>query len=279
MSGLKNLTTAIRAPFMVRHGLASATFRNGLDYAYDNAFTLRWRNAADTADVDVLAVDSSNRVAPQGAFYYGGLTPAAVTTGSIISTGTSWVAHSTAGACGIKLLLSNTCNTGEFATLRMRARADNTTASGNGGNSVGTTTAGDFSASANTHDFGNLFAVNACAQPNAKNQTTDATNVVCALYGRIDATGTSLGRRWVSWIDTHATTKSAAGDYMVRISHNGTIANDGCFTIYNGGRMPVLFNFEDAAGFLTDADASKTTAAGALAVKTPAGTKYIVLYT
>ncbi len=211
-------------------------------------------------------------------FDFSGMTAAAITSGSIIGTGSTWIAHSTAGACGIKLLLENTADTGEFASIRIRARANNTTVSGNGGNSVGTTSCADFSASAQDHEFGNLKAVNAVAQPNAKNQTVDASNIVCALYGRIDATGSSVGRRWVSWIDTHATTKADAGDYLVRLSHNGTIANDGCFTIYNGGRMPVLFNFEDAAGFLTDVDGSHTSASGAIAVKTPAGTKYIVLY-
>ena len=177
--------------------------------------------------------------------HFGDLTPGTETNGSIMTTGSSWVAFSTAGACGLKLLLSDTCATGEFATVRFRARADNTTASGNGGNSVGTVTCADLSASANTHEFGNLKALNACAQPNAKNQTVDATNIVCAVYGRIDATGTSVGRRWVEWIDTHATTKAAGGDYMVRISHNGTAAIDGVWSIYAGGRLPVLLNFED----------------------------------
>lgn len=45
-----------------------------------------------------------------------------------------------------------------------------------------------------------------------------------------------------------------------------------------GGRPPVLSNIEDAAGFLTDSDASLTVQSGALAVTTPAGTKYIPLY-
>lgn len=200
------------------------------------------------------------------------------THGTILSSGGVWTTYTTAGACGVKLLLQNSCDTGEFATIRIRARANNTTAAGNGGNSVGTTTGLDVSASANKAEYGVLKAVNAVAQPNAHAQTTDATNIVCALYGRIDATAASAGRRWVTWIDTHATTKAAAGDYMVRISHNGTIATDGCFTIYNGGRLPVLFNFEDAAGFLTDADASLVTQSGAIAVTTPAGTKYIPLY-
>lgn len=200
--------------------------------------------------------------------------------GTIISSSGGWTVYTTAGACGVKLLLGNSCATGEFATMRLRARAANTTVAGNGGNSVGTTTCIDLSASANAAEYGNLKAVNACAQPNAFAQTVDATNIVCALYGRIDATAGSVGRRWVSWIDSHATTKAAASDFMERISHNGTIATGGVWTIYSGGRLPVLFNFEDviAGGFLTDADASLVTQSGALKVTTPAGTKYIPLY-
>lgn len=171
--------------------------------------------------------------------------------GTILSSGGVWITYTTAGACGVKLLLQNTCATGEFATMRLRARAANTTVSGDGGSSIGTTTCIDASASANAAEYGNLKAVNAVAQPNALAQTVDATNIVTALYGRIDATAGSVGRRWVSWLDTHATTKAAAGDYMLRISHNGTVANDGAITIYGGGRLPVLFNFEDATpGFL-----------------------------
>lgn len=199
--------------------------------------------------------------------------------GTILSSNGAWTTYTTAGACGVKLLLGNSSNTGEFATMRLRARAANTTVSGNGGNSVGTTTCVDASASAVQAEYGNLKAVNAVAQPNSYAQTVDATNVVCALYGRIDATAASAGRRWVSWLDTHATTKAAAGDYMERISHNGTTANDGCWTIYTGGRLPVLFNFEDAAGFLKDSDDSLVTQSGSIKVTTPAGTKYIPLYT
>lgn len=207
-------------------------------------------------------------------------TVATAANGTILSSGGVWTTYTTAGACGVKLLLGNSCATGEFATMRLRARAANTTVSGNGGNSVGTTTCVDASASAVAAEYGNLKAVNAVAQPNAHAQTVDATNIVCALYGRIDATAASAGRRWVSWIDTHATTKAAGGDYMVRISHNGTVANNGVFTIYSGGRLPALFTFEDviAGGFLTDADASLVTQSGALKVVTPAGTKYIPLY-
>jgi len=205
--------------------------------------------------------------------------PKAETDGSIIGGRSNWVTFAQAGGCGIKLMCENRCATGEFATLRLRARARNTTVSGNGNNSVGTITCLDLSASAIQDEYGNLKALNACAQPNAYVQSVDATNIVTAVYGRIDATGASVGRRWVEWIDTHATTKASGGDYMVRISHNGTVALDGCWTIYNGGRLPVLFNFEDAAGFLTDTGDAGSTKAGKIAVQTPAGTKYIQLVT
>ena len=204
------------------------------------------------------------------------LVPGTETSGSILTSKSSWIDFSTPGACGGKLLLQNSSATGEFATWRMRARANAATGSGDGGNSVGTTTCIDASASANHDDYGVLRAVNACAQPNAFNQTTDATNIVTALYGRIDRTGTSVGRSWVAWLDTHMTTKAAAGDYMERISHNGTVANDGVWTIYNGGRMPVLFNFEDVAGLLS-AVGGTLTATHKIAINIAGvGVRYIV---
>jgi hypothetical protein len=197
------------------------------------------------------------------------------TTGSLVTTGTTWVSFTAAGACGGKLLLENACNTGEFATWRMRARSANTTASGNGGNSIGTTTCIDASASAVAAEYGNLKAVNACAQPNALNQTVDATNIVTALYGRIDATGTSIGRRWVEWIDTHATTKASGGDYMVRVSHNGTVAIDGLTTVYGGGRLPLYLNVEDATPGFVGTQTGVTTVAKNLAISIN-GTPYYI---
>lgn len=234
---------------------------NGFGWYVDDSGNLA-PNAANTAAG--VAVTS-------GAISVASLTPpssaATAANGTIISSGGVWTNYTTAGACGIKLLLQNSCATGEFATIRIRARANNTTASGNGGNSVGTTTGLDVSASAYKAEYGVLKAVNAVAQPNALAQTTDATNIVTALYGRIDATAASVGRRWVSWIDTHATTKADASDYMERFSHNGTTALDGLWTIYNGGRLPQLINFEDVAGFLTTSSSGTFTKTHKLAVK------------
>ncbi|MBL0220279.1 MAG: hypothetical protein IPQ07_41220, partial [Myxococcales bacterium] len=123
--------------------------------------------------------------------------------GTIIGSGGVWTVYTAAGAAGVKLLLENRCATDEFATARLRARAANTTVAGNGGNSVGTTTCVDASASANAAEYGNLKAVNAVAQPNAYAQTADSSNIVCALYGRIDATAGSVGPA-LGLVDRHS---------------------------------------------------------------------------
>jgi hypothetical protein len=68
MAGFKDLTAAIRAPFMKRHGLLRANDQLTADHAYDNNFTRKWRNAADTADVDVLRVDADDNIQLGGAY-------------------------------------------------------------------------------------------------------------------------------------------------------------------------------------------------------------------
>ena len=158
--------------------------------------------------------------------------------GSIMTTRSNWITFPTPNARGIKLLLAYSGATGDFNTLCMRARS----------NSDMPVVCGNFSASAGKNDYGNLYAVQGYAQPNAYTQSV-AANIVCGLYSCIDMGGaTQAGRAWSAWIDTHTTKKAAASDFLCRLSHNGTATIDGVFTIYNGGRMPVLFNFEDAAG-------------------------------
>lgn len=198
------------------------------------------------------------------------LVPMTNTNGSIMSTGSTWVNFATANQSGMKLLLSSSATSGDFATLRMRARSD----------AAVDTICLNASASAGAVNHGDLYAVQGYAQPGTYTNN-DASNIVCGVYSCIDATAASSGRRWSAWIDTHETTKASASDYLLRLSHNGTIANDGCITIYNGGKMPVLFNFEDviSGGFLTDSGSAGSTAAGYIAVQTPAGTKYINLFT
>lgn len=223
----------------------------------------------DATGAVTIAPPAAGTVTWSSKMDFSGVTPATETTGSIMTTGSTWLNHTQAGACALKFLCASTATSGDYATLRIRGRADAVSSGG-----IDTINS---SASTTIADYHNLCAVYAAGQPMAIN-TTDATSIVCGLHSVIDATGTSSGRRWVEWIDTHAETKADASDYMMRISHNGTVANDGAITVYTGGRLPVLFNFEDAAGFLTDTSISAVTQSGAIAVTTPAGTKYIVLY-
>lgn len=202
------------------------------------------------------------------AFNFATVVPSTETTGSIFTTGATWVVHSAVGSCAMKFLTSYSGASGDYACARFRARAD----------AAGNCDGVNASASASVNNHGNLCGVYAAGQPTSFTNNS-AANIVCGLHSVIDADGASSGRRWSTWIDDHSTTKASGGHYLCRISQNGTVAIDGVFTVYNGGRCPVLFNFEDAAGFLTETGDAGSTKAGYLAVKTPAGTKYIQLVT
>lgn len=185
--------------------------------------------------------------------------PGGGTAGDVFSSGTTFVVYNTPGSCAMKYMAEYHAATGEFATLRLRARSYS-------GQPV---VCGNFSASARKNDYGNLFAVQGYAQPGSYTQAS-GDNIICGLYSCVQITGASSGRHWSTWIDTHMAVKPSGGAYLCRLSHNGTVAADGCFTIYTGGRLPYLFNFEDSAGFLTNSDTR-------IQVMTPSGAKYIAL--
>jgi len=194
----------------------------------------------------------------EGELNFSGVTPGTETHGSLVTTGSTWVAHTAVGACAFKLLCSSTAASGDYATMRIRGRADAVSTGGVEGINA--------SASANIADYTNLCAGYFAAQPMAIN-TTAADGIISAIHAVIDRTGTSSGRTWVAWIDTHQETKSGAGDYLMRLSHNGTVANDGVITLYNGGRMPQFINFEDVAGCLSTSDSGTFTKTHKVAVK------------
>ena len=58
---IKNIYSATRAPFWKRFGFGMSTAASeGVDSSFDNDYAVSWRNAADTAGVDVLKLDGSN---------------------------------------------------------------------------------------------------------------------------------------------------------------------------------------------------------------------------
>jgi hypothetical protein len=206
---------------------------------------------------DKMVIDST------GALNIAGFTPSASTTGSFINTGTTWINNTAVGGGCVKLLCSSSATSGDFHTLRIRARAD----------AAGNVVAGNFSASAGAAQYGNLIAVQGYAQPNAKAQS-GAGNIICGLYACDDllATGSS-GRSWDLWVDTHMAAKAAASSFLARFSHNGTVAADGLFTIYGGGRLPLFMQIEDATpGFVVATGGTYSTADGYLVFKIGAST-------
>jgi len=236
---------------------------NTTELAFINGIT-----AGTGAASKALVLNSSGDVTMPGIVDFSTCVPGTHTAGSMISTGTTWVSHSAVGACAVKLLCASTAASGDYATMRIRSRADAVSTGGVEGINV--------SASANIANFVNLCAGYFAVQPGAI-ATTSADSIATAVHAVIDRTGASSGRTWVAWIDTHQETKSAAGDYLMRLSHNGTVANDGMATIYSGGRMPYLLNFEDeGAGCVIATSASGSlTKTHAIAINTPDGVRYI----
>jgi hypothetical protein len=193
--------------------------------------------------------------------------------GTLISTGSTWLVHETANQCAFKLLCASSAITGDYATMRVRARADGAVGAGPIG-----VVAGNFAASANIDDYPNLYAIQGYAQPLAKTQA-NADNIVCALYGCVQRTAASVGRSWCLWVDTHATVKASGGDYLARFSHNGGAINlDGVASIYPGQGIDTLFNFEcaDTVAPLSECVGTAPAADGIkIAIKTLTGTYYL----
>ena len=192
------------------------------------------------------------------------------TYGHILRVGTNnnWVSVPVAGGCGIKAMCDFSATSGDNATLRLRGRSSST----------GAVQSINASASAVANNYGNLTAIQGYAQPNAYTQN-GASNIVCGVYSCIDATTTSSGRRWSTWIDDHSTTKAAAGHYLLRMSDNGTTTKDGAITVYSGsGRLPVFVNFEDT-GCCNAISSAAATVGYQIVVRTPNGSLgYVNVY-
>jgi len=229
MSGMKNFTSAIRAPYL--YGVKGVA---GHGYVAMN---------------------------------FAGLVPkAAITNGSIISTGSTWVAHSVAGAAGIKLLLKNTSATGNFASLRIRARSDVAVPTWNQN-----TIAGDFEASGGIANHGELLGVSAYVNDNGYAQTR-ASHWSTAIKACMNCSGASAGSRYALVVSDYSSTlASGAGHYLARFDKpSGAQAITGVFKMGNCDQFTYLFNFEVSGGFLTNSDTR-------LQAYTPAGAKYITL--
>ena len=202
---------------------------------------------------------------------FGLVTPGAETTGTLITTGTKWPSFTAVGGCAIKVMVENATASGDFTNLRLRARSAG----------LGATECVNASASAVINDYGNLFGLKGSAQPGAYTQAGAGT-FTAGVYSCLDGAGTSSGRKCSMWIDDHSTTaKATAGHHLLYMTQNalgGTPVNiDGAIAI-QASRLPFLFDILTADGFLTDTSRSLDNQAGAIAVRTPAGTRYIALY-
>ena len=223
------------------------------------------QNVLAAATGGVLAGSLVAGAAPN-AINFAGVVPASEVNGSLITTISTWVEHTAAGACAGKILAASSAVTGDFATWRMRGRSDAAVANGS---NVASVEGVNSSASANINNYANLFGVQGLAQPNAFTQANSG-NIICGVYSCMDRSGTDAGSAWSMWIDDHSTTAKAASHYLLRMSQNalgGSPVNiDGAITMQTS-RLPQLFNFEQVDGFLSVSGSGSFTKTHKLAVK------------
>jgi|WetSurMetagenome_2_1015567.scaffolds.fasta_scaffold13867_4 hypothetical protein len=211
---------------------------------------------------------------------FSGLLSGSNTDGSILSTGSTWIDHATAGQCGIKLLLSYSATTGDFASLRIRAKSLGAVAGG----AVNGTIGGNFSASAGIAEYSNLYAVQGYAQPSSVAEgivraNTNTSNIICGVYSCVDNISANAGRSWSLWTDTHETVKATNGHYLHRLSHNGGSINlDGIWSIYAGQGCDYLMNFENTNAPVESGDKTGGGKSYSLAVKINGVIRHIQCY-
>ena len=232
-----------------------------LKYALDR-LGIRYDSAGNVVDV-AYATDATH------AINFAGCAVGSNTDGTLISTGSTWLIFPTAGQTAVKLLCASSASSGDFATLRTRARADG----------AGNVKSVNASASANVDNYGDMCAVEGYAQPNAKNQA-GASNIICGVYSCVDRSGTSAGRSWSLWTDTHETNTASASHYLHRLSNNGVgLTLNGIWTIYAGAGSTYLFNFENANAPVGLGDVTGGTKSHKLAVLINGTPGFIQVYT
>jgi hypothetical protein len=183
-----------------------------------------------------------------------------------IGNETSWTTFNfPGGGAVLKALFANLSPTGNFASVRVRARSDVATPTWNQN-----TIAMDLSASANIAEYGELLGLSSYAQDNGFAQTR-IDHWSTAIKACMLCTGASAGSRFALVVSDYSTTKATTKHYLAYLNKPaGACAIDGVFAIGNCDQFSYLFNFEVAGGLL---DASSAH----IHVMTPAGAKQINL--
>ena len=208
---------------------------------------------------------------------YTALVPTTTTAGSIMTTGTTWPSFTSAGQCGIKLLLNDACATGNFATIRARAKSSVARTG-----TLQYTLAGDFSASAAVSEYKDLIGVSAYGQVPAAYTQTNANHVVCGVKAAItDFTGaTSSGSRYALWVDDASINTASNGHYLIFAQKlTGAATIDGVMQV-RGDLFTYGLNFTEATFATADivfqnADTLSNLVAGTIA----ASGKFTAAYT
>lgn len=231
--GFFNLNAAIRAPYGRRVGLSDIT---AIDTAWDNNYSLKWRNAAGTSDITALRVDTSDQVR--------------------IGSGT----------CAVKVFNRPTADA--FA-LQVKSEFTDTDA---GHNCLEVTA--DWHPSATATAGGNT-AVQGVGRLQASHTMTGGSLIgtygqVCnlgtmngagimaaGLYGLIEDGGTytAVGHVAAGWLDSHlARTVTSGSAELLYLTNNGTTTLNSVFFVYPGNKITNLFTIDSTDTGLVSAE-------------------------
>lgn len=263
----KNLTAAIRAPFWRRFGLGSA-IPGGIDYAYDNNFTLKFRNFADDADITALRVDTGDEVGV-GPGYKGVKIFARPTTG---------FATTFTGAFGLQVKSEFTGTATGHACVEVTADWK-----GNGAAGGGVRAVQGVARVASTFTMGAGSLIGNYGQIKVDGTVNGAAAMLAAQYGLIEDGGTYTACSHVAagWFDSHLTKTVTAGTAsLLYLTNNGTTTLDSVFFVYAGNKITNLFNIDSVdTGLVSDITAGAATITNWRTIKCNihGETKYLVV--
>ena len=241
------LTAKIRAPFWVQSGLGPVSMRP--ECVYDNGFSLKWRNYADSADITVMSMASDNSIRfTPGAGYY-----------TRFDAMVKMMNRPTTDAFTLQLKYEPTIvastGTGIEATIDAKPSTA-TSAAGIRGVQAVTRLAATYTMTA-----GSLIGTYGQVQNLG---TLNGSGIIVAAAYSLLATGgtyTAVSHACSTWIDSQLAVAVTAGNTeLLYMSNNGATTLDSAIYLYPGHKITNLLTIHSLAnGMVSDNTAGGAT--------------------
>jgi hypothetical protein len=241
------LTAKIRAPFWVQSGLGPSSMRP--ECVFDNGFSLKWRNYADTADITFVSMASDNSLR---------FTPGSGNSVRFDNM-VKFMNQPTADAFGVQLKTEPTIVTGTHAGLEATLDAKPSTATSAAG--IRAVQAVTRLAATYTMTSGSLIAIYGQVQNLG---TLNGSGIMVAAAYSLLATGgtyTAVSHVCSTWIDSQlAVAVSAGNTELLYMTNNGATTLDSAIFLYPGNKITNLITIDPTAtGMVSANDAGGST--------------------